>query len=281
MQNTRQIVYWTIGGMGGELPIEEALEKARKMGFDGLEPTFGDTELKPGVSEKRCKEIRQAAKSLGVKMESLATGTYWACSLSDPRASVRKKAVDFTKEYLRVARWLSVKVVLVVPGAVGIAFEPDARVVPYADVWNLSSDSLRKCLPTAKRLGVTIAIENVWNYFLTDPMAMNAFIDQFKTDRVGAYFDCGNCVINGYPQHWIDILGKRIKAVHVKAFTRENGGGTLANFGKSLKNSSIDWKAVVKALKAIKYTGPLTAEMLPPDDKVAERTATQMGEIFG
>jgi len=36
-----------------------------------------------------------------------------------------------------------------------------------------------------------------------------------------------------------------------------------------------------QALKAIRYAGPLTAEMLPPDDKVARRTATEMREIFG
>jgi len=77
MRNTRQVMYWTIGGMNGELPIEQALAKAKRMGYDGLEPTFGDTELAPGVSEKRCREIRRAAKNLGVKIESLAAGAYW------------------------------------------------------------------------------------------------------------------------------------------------------------------------------------------------------------
>ncbi|HUU58680.1 MAG TPA: sugar phosphate isomerase/epimerase family protein [Phycisphaerae bacterium] len=281
MRNTRQVNYWMLGGLDGGKPIEEAFGEARKMGYDGVELTFGHGEFGPGISEARCREIRDAARRLDLKLESLATGVYWTQSLSDPRASVRSKAVAFTREYLQAAKWLGVKQVLVVPGAVDVAFMPDARVVPYAQVWKLSAESLRKCLPTARKLGVTLAIENVWNFFLTDPMAMKSFVDRFRSPRVGVYFDVGNCVINGYPEHWIEILGRRIRAVHFKSFRRSDGGGGMSGFTADLLDGDIHWKAVVAALKKIGYGGPVTAEMLPPDPEVARRTARRMKQILG
>jgi hexulose-6-phosphate isomerase len=47
---------------------------------------------------------------------------------------------------------------------------------------------------------------------------MRKFIDSFKTPFVGSYFDIGNVLPHGHPEHWVEILGKRIFAVHLKDF---------------------------------------------------------------
>ena len=289
MKNVWQINYWTIGGFDGAKPIAKALAEAKKLGFPGVELAFGAGELAPGVTQAQCKAIRKTARDLGMKIESLSSGAYWGQSLSDPRASVRKKAVAFTKEYLQVAKWLGAKVVLVVPGAVAVPWDPSQPVVPYQTAWKLATASIRECLPTAKKVGVTIALENVWNWFLADPFAMKLFVDQFKTKRLGVYFDVANCLINGYPEHWIEILGKRIAGVHFKNFSRDDCGGTLHGFGDDLLKGDVDWKAVLKALKKIKYAGPITAEMIPfsrlpdlvlPDMKLARDTAKKMKKLM-
>ena len=96
-------------------------------------------------------------------------------------------------------------------------------------------------------------------------------------------------VITGYPQHWIEILGRRIAAVHVKNFKREDAGGLLHGFGDDLLQGDVDFEAVKAALKKIKYKGPITAEMLPfcrlpnmvlPDLDLARDTAAKMKQIF-
>jgi len=290
MKNTLQINYWTIGGFEGEKAPEQAIEEAAKMGFEGVELTFDGKEFGPGVTETRCKEIKKAAKTLGMKIETLATGAYWGCSLSDPRDNVRKGAVAYTKEYLQAAKWIGAKTVLVVPGAVAIPWDANAKVVPYADAWKLSTQSLRQCLPTAKKLGVTIALENVWNWFLADPIAMRTFVDQFDTARLAVYFDVGNCCINGYPEHWIEVLGRRIKAIHLKNFTREDCGGGLHGFGDDILEGAVDMKNIIRVLQKRKYTGPLTAEMIPfcrlpdlvlPDMDLAQDTATKLRKVMG
>ena len=285
MAVVRQINYWTIGGFEGSKPVEQAFAEAKQMGYDGVELCFGAGELAPGVDRTRCKSIRKEASRLKMKLATLCTGNYWGQSLADPRAAVRKRAILFTNEYLQVAHWLGAKVVLVIPGHTAVPWDSTQPVIPYAQAWDLATKSIRACLPTARRLGVKIGLENVWNWFLSDPIAMKTFIDQFRSTYVGAYFDIGNCLINGFAEHWIEILGKRIKAVHAKNFTRQDCGGVLHGFGEDLLNGDVNWPAVVKALKKIKYSGPVTAEMIPfcrlpnlvlPDMVLARRTAPKL-----
>jgi len=163
-------------------------------------------------------------------------------------------------------------------------------VVPYAEAWERATEALEKLAVTAQEIGVTIALENVWGWFLADPVAMRTFVDQFRCDRVGVYLDVGNCLINGYPEHWIAMLGERVKAVHFKNFSRADCGGGLHGFGDDLLKGDVDWPAVVSALEKINYSGPITAEMIPfsrlpdmvlPDMDLARDTATKMREILG
>ncbi|MCM8821116.1 MAG: sugar phosphate isomerase/epimerase, partial [Candidatus Omnitrophica bacterium] len=181
------------------------------------------------------------------------------------------------------------KTCLVVPGAVFVPWEEKMPVIPYARVWELSTSSIKELIPFAKKVGVKIGIENVWNGFLADPVAMRTFVDQFRSSYVGVYFDVANCIINGFPEHWIEILNERIVAVHIKNFKRTDCAGGLHGFGDDLLSGDVNFDAVIKALKKINYKGPLTAEMIPfsrlpnlvlPDIPLAQDTAKKMLYIF-
>jgi len=290
MKNVMQINYWTIGGFDGKKPPEQALQEAKEMGYEGVELCYDGAEFGPGASREKCASIRKAAAGMGMKIATMASGAFWGNSLSSPDVEVRAKAVAYTKEYLQAAAWVGAKAVLVIPGAVAVPWDASKPVVPYATAWKLSTDSVKKVLPMAKKVGVTIAFENVWNWFLADPVAMRTFIDQFKSPLVGSYFDVGNVAINGYPSHWIEILGKRIKAVHFKNFVRSDCGGGLHGFGDDLTAGDVNWPEVTAALQRIKYSGPVTAEMIPfsrlpdlvlPDMALARDTAGKLATILG
>lgn len=284
-----QISYATIGGMADETPVTEALRLAKDIGFDGLEPSFGSGELTSGTSAQFCATLCTEAGRLGVPLRTMATGVYWGQSLSDPRAEVRQKAIDFTRDYLRTAQALGVETILVLPGHVAVPWDPTQPVVPYAQVWELATDSLHACVPLAEEVGVNIALENVWSWFLADPIAMRTFVDQFTSERLGVYFDAGNVLINGYPEHWVDILGPRIKAVHVKNFSREDCGGVLHGFGDNLLLGDLNWPALWQALQRSGYDGPITVEMIPfsrlpdlvlPDRALAEQVNVQIRQLL-
>ena len=189
----------------------------------------------------------------------------------------------------RLHSWLGVKTILVIPGAVDVAWDPSVPVTPYQQVWDNATASLKELLPFAADHEVTLALENVWNKFLLGPVEFKTFIDQFSSPYIGCYFDVGNVVINGYPQHWIEILGPRIAAVHVKNFKRDDCGGVLHGFGDDLLQGDVDFHAVKAALAKINYAGPITAEMLPfcrlpnmvlPDMDLARDTAVKMKQVF-
>ncbi|HPA17309.1 MAG TPA: sugar phosphate isomerase/epimerase family protein [Verrucomicrobiae bacterium] len=282
------INYWVLGGFEGKKSAAEAIRDASSMGLGGVELTFGDC-LKTDITDKECAAIASEARHIGVGLRTLASGHYWGCSLSSPDRAERDKAVAFTLRYLEVAKALGAETVLVVPGAVDVAWDPSRPIVPYRAAWEHATDSLRRCLSAAEKLGVNIALENVWNKFLLGPFEFRQFIDQFGSARIGSYFDIGNAVITGYPEHWIEILGDRIKAIHVKNFKRQDCGGVLGGFGDDLLIGDVNYDAVKAQLAAIGFTGPATTEMIPfcrlpnmilPDMDLARKTAAALKQLF-
>lgn len=291
MKNVMQINYWTIGGFDNAKPIATALREAKDMGYQGLELTFGGGVFGPDTDEKTCKGYREEAEKVGMKIETAASGNYWDVQLSSPDADTRAQAVDFTRAYLRAASWIGAKTVLVIPGAVAVPWDKSKPVTPYAEACKWASQSVWKILPDAEKYGVNVGLENVWNWFLADPVAMKVFIDQFNHHRIGSYFDVANCLINGYPEHWIDLLGHRIKAVHFKNYKRNDDcGGGLHGFGEDILDGDINWPNVIQALRRVNYEGPITAELIPfsrlpdltlPDVDLARSTAPKMAKILG
>lgn len=282
----KSINYWTLGGFDGAVPVVEAARKARDMGFDGIELCYGAGELTPMAGEKELESLRDAVTATGIQISSLASGHYWSVSLSSPEKEEREQAIAFTRAYLRAAAALGVDAVLVVPGAVAVPWNDARPIVPARQVWDLAADSLASLIPDAEACGVTLALENVWNRFLTGPFEFASFIDNVRSPRVKAYFDVGNVLLFGHPEHWIEVLGERIARVHVKNFARRDGAGTLGDFTASLNVGSMDWNAVLEALRKVGYDGWLTAEMLVseegiPSDALARRTSNEMSELLG
>jgi predicted dehydrogenase/sugar phosphate isomerase/epimerase len=284
----KAINYWVLGGFGGKKTAYQAIDDAKNMGLDGIELTYGDC-LKEDITKEESKKIALYALEKGIGLKTLATGYYWGCSLSSDDETERKKAIQFTRKYIEVAHWLGVKKILVVPGAVDVAWDESRPVIPYKNVWENATKSLMRLLPKATRCGVEICIENVWNKFLLSPKEMKIFLDQFNSEYIGSYFDVGNATLNGYAEHWIEILGDKIKAVHIKNFKREDSGGVLHGFGDDLAEGDVNFNNVIQALRKIGYTGPVTAEMIPfsrlphlilPDMKLALKTSKKLREIF-
>src|SRR2546425_339297 len=90
--------------------------------------------------------------------------------------------------------------------------------VPQASRRSRCGRCRERLVPMARDVGVTIAVEEVWNKFLLSPLEFARYVDEFESPRVRAYFDVGNVVIHGYPQDWIRTLGPRIAKIHLKDF---------------------------------------------------------------
>ena len=180
-----------------------------------------------------------------------------------------------------MASWLGCDTILVVPGAVEVAFDP-GEVVEYDVAYDRALSALRELAPVAESLNVSIGVENVWNRFFLSPMEMADFIDKVGNEWVGAYFDVGNVLFSGYPEHWIKILNKRIKKVHFKDYRR--AAGDLHGFVDILAGE-VNWPAVMDQLAKIGYDNWVSAEMLPPythyPEAIVYNTSLAMDKILG
>ncbi len=288
MRYYKAINYWVLGGFDGEKSAFQAIDDAKEMGLDGIELTYGDC-LKEDITEEACKTLVTYAEKQEIGLRTLASGFYWGCSLGSDDPLEREKAISFTENYIKTASRLHVDRILVIPGAVDVAWDASRPVTSYKNVWENSTNSLKRVLAIAREYKVTICLENVWNKFLLSPMEFKYFLDQFDSDFIGIYFDVGNAVVNGYPEQWIEILKDRIKAIHIKNFSRDDCGGTLHGFGDDLLVGDVNFTNIIKALDKIHYTGPITAEMIPfsripnlslPDMSLARKTAHDLIRIL-
>jgi hexulose-6-phosphate isomerase len=111
---------------------------------------------------------------------------------------------------------------------------------------------------------------------------MRGFIDKINSPYVGAYLDVGNIIYSGYPEHWIRILGKRIKKVHFKDFRR--AVGTLEGF-VDLLAGDVNYPEVMKAFNEVGYEDYAIAEMIPNykhyTNQIIYNTSRSMDQILG
>lgn len=263
--------------------LAESFALAKDAGFDGVEVGLlaeGEVSLKS--TEKDLLAVKQSAKDNGIELYSVATGLYWDHWLTDDCPKERQVAKDVVKKHLEVAKTLGCDTILVVPGSVHAEFAAPGKVVDYEDAYNRSLEALQELKSEAERLEVNIGIENVWNQFLNSPIEMRDFIDKIDSPFVGSYFDVGNVLFNGHPEHWIKALGKRIKKVHFKDYRVAAGG--LHGF-VDLLAGDVDYPAVVKALEAIGYDGWVSAEMIPNykhyTETIIYNTSNAMDRILG
>ena len=271
--------YWIFdGGLDGTLPIKSAMEQASNMGFEGIELGIASQGvLTHNTSQAECQEIVREAEKHGLEISGVASAESWTTSPTANDEDVRKKIIDFTQKALQITHWLGSDAYLFVPGAVEVFFLPDAEVIPYDVCYQRAIEAISQLVPVAEKLGVAIAVENVWNKFLLSPVEMREFIDNFNTSQVGVYFDVGNVLLTGYPDQWIRILGSRIKRVHIKDFKRSVGN---ADGFVDLLEGDVDFEAVKQALLEINYDGYVTAEMIPFTPGRPEKTAAAMKKIF-
>lgn len=230
-----------------ELSLLEQFEMLKTAGFDGVEP--------PGGLDRD--EVVRARDETGLEVPSVVVSTHWARPLSHPDPAVREEGLAGLRTALQDAAAFGAQTVLLVPGVVN-------EGMPYDDTYRRSQREIRKVLPMAEDLGVTIAIENVWNHFLLSPLEAARYIDEFESPHVGWYFDVGNILNYGWPEQWIRILGERIKMVHIKEYSRQKRDreGPWAGFKVNFLEGDNDWPAIMQAFREVGYGGYLIAE--PP-----------------
>ncbi|MCA9041438.1 MAG: sugar phosphate isomerase/epimerase [Planctomycetaceae bacterium] len=239
----------------------------KSLGFDGIElaaPNSYSTD-----------EVLAARDESGLPIHGVVNSTHWQKTLSHPDPAVRKEGTESVIQSVKDSHAYGGTSVLVVVAKVD-------KDVSYQVAYERSQACLKEILKPAEDLGINILVENVWNNFLLSPMEEANYIDELDSPMAGAYFDVGNVVRFGWPEHWIRTLGNRIKKLDIKEYSRklQFEQGTGKGFNVELGDGDCDWPAVMQALRDIKYTGWGTAEVRGGDRERLKEIAERMDRCF-
>ncbi len=247
--------------IASNLSVEQFFKAARDNGYEVVELSL--RQQGPLTGQTTAAEIDTIAalsRALGVPVASLTIGHCTGNLLA--QGADQDTSIAQTIAGLEVAARLGAPVALHTLGR----FSSDLY---YDDAYRNAVAGLRKLAPVAAKLKVAIAFEFVWNGFLFSPMEAARFLDEVGSDYVGFYFDPGNMAVFQFPHHWVRILGRRIKRVHLKDWKGNalNGGWT------PLLQGGVDFKKVMTELRTAGYDGPLISEVPESLAPLAETAA--------
>ena len=251
-----------------DLSLTDKFKLVKDLGFDGVELN--------SPLDMKISDVLSAKEKSGIELPSVVNKDYWSKPLSDPDPQVRQECIDSVAKSLEEVKELGGDTVLVVPGVVN-------EKVSYEQAYYNSQNSIRELIPYAEKTGMQIALENVWNNFILSPIEAKRFVDEINHPLVGWYFDIGNILRYGWPEHWIKTLNTRIMKLHIKEFSRElmNTKGLWEGFKVDLLEGDNNWPVVMKAVSEINYSGGwLTAEVNGGDRNHLKKISLQMDKII-
>ncbi|MDP1563620.1 MAG: sugar phosphate isomerase/epimerase family protein [Pirellulaceae bacterium] len=254
-----------IGMVGVEGTLIDKFNACKEAGFDGIEMDS------PGMDVKA---TLNAIQETGLPVDGTVCSSHWNDRHTDSNPATRQKALDDLKHALDATKAVGGHTVLLVVG--------HGKDGPENEIWPRSIENIAKALPLASKLGVAIAIENVWNHFLYDhkgPHTQTAdkfvkYVDELNSPWVGMQFDIGNHWKYGSMGDWIRQLGKRIIKLDVKGFSRANDQFTKITEG------DLDWADVRKALVEINYHGWAAAEVNGGGLDQLKEISAEMDTVF-
>jgi L-ribulose-5-phosphate 3-epimerase len=247
------------------MSLEQCLRLAKDAGFDGIELNYDlESDLSPKAGTAEFQAIRRTAEKIGIEISGLCSFLFWPYPLTSHDEAKRSRGMELAGRMAQAAHDLGTENLLVVPGAVHIPWRDDHEPVRNDVCDRRAREAVGTLVKSAEQLKIYLNIENIFfNGYLLSPMEMNTFVDSFGSPHVRVHFDTGNIMLFQHPEHWIPILGDRIRNTHFKEFSKDGTDHSLASF-RPLLDGTTNWPAVMDALDGIGYRGYCTFEYFHP-----------------
>ncbi len=265
----------------GQWSLKDCLQISKDAGFDAVELNFDLTgEFSAESSDVRIKEIGELARKVGIGISGVCSFLFWPYPLTANDPEKRKKAMALGARMIEAAALLGTENLLVVPGAVYASWVEGFEPVPNDVCDRRAREAIRAMIPLAEKAGVYLNLENIFSSgFLFSPQEMNEFVDSFRSSRVRVHFDTGNIMQYQFPEHWVPILGKRIKNIHFKEWDKRTHEFNLHTF-RPLLDGTTNWPAVLVELDKIGYRDYLTFEYFHPFQHYPEALIYQTSDAL-
>ncbi|MBN9660075.1 MAG: sugar phosphate isomerase/epimerase [Acidobacteria bacterium] len=233
-------------------PIEDVIEDAARLGFDGVEILHRQmTDESPAYVNG----LKKRAFTLGLSMPLLSIHQDFVSPAADERA----KMIDHTVRCLELAARLGIPCVRLNSGRWKTipdfnelmkvkGDEPPLPGYKLDDAIGWCVSSIEKCLPTCEKLGVMLALENHWGLTTSIDNLLNIH-QKVNSPWLGINMDTGN--YPGDPYAGIERLAPKATIVQAKTYY---GGGEWYTL-------DLDYKRIAGILRKANYNGWVSLEM--------------------
>jgi sugar phosphate isomerase/epimerase len=217
------------------------------------------------LSKQRVATLNQIAKKCSLQFT--VHSPFADINIASPSKPMRKAAIKRLTQSIQYAADLNAKLWVLHPGAKsGISM-----FYPGQD-WKQNVESIQTLTETAKKNGVTIAVENLPEKYGFLMKSASDF-QRFYTDsglETGIVLDFGHANLEGQIEGFLTKLPSKIVHIHVS----DNHGETDQHLG--LGYGKIDYKKIAAELKQTGFAGTIVIESV---DHVQE-TLQKLKELF-
>lgn len=251
--------------------IDEVIQLASSLGFDGIELMGREPHLAPDLPEQEVLRIKKLADEVKLPIVALATYTGYYSQSSDEQA---EQEIEKLKKYLRMAEILDCDLIRHAPGG-----PSPYKAQKYH--WQKAVYWMSKAADLAREHSKNLVMEIHHGSLIETASSAKKFLNLVNRENLGVIYDPGNMYISrtDYGDRAVKKLNKRIFHVHIKDEKRvkkENLPDLFRNVTKRgtdliqhrlLGEGNVRFQPVLKALKEIGYTGYLSVESLVSNNK--------------
>ena len=238
--------------------LEANVARLAELGYDGVELAVREP------AQLDVANVKRIIEKYHLQVPAIGTGQAFVeehLSFTDPDESVREQAMARVKSHIDLAREFGALVIIgLIRGQVQKNISRE-----QANAWLV--DALKKLAQTAQEHGVRLAIEPINRYetnLINGVVDALALIQEIGADNVGVLYDTFHANIEEpHIETGLLVCRTRLFHIHLADSNRWFPGAGHTDFGR-----------VVATLRAMKYTGWVSAEILAKPDVLtaAERT---------
>ena len=234
-----------------DLGLREALDLARRLGYDGIEPRT-DAKHAHGVeidaASARRAEARRLVTGSGIRLACIATSLKFADAV-DPKAA--RERTEETLRYVDLARDLGCPRLRVFGGQIpdGVSREAATEAV---------AGSLTKIAGRSAGSGVTLCVETHDDW--CNPAHLARVMELVDSPSVAVNWDIMHPVLTGgvsMEEAW-RLVGRWTRHVHAHDGDKVDGNIVLKPIGKG----RVDHAAALRLLAAANYEGFVSGEWI-------------------
>jgi len=249
--------FWQFNGPKENAPIEDCIEKAAEMGFDGIEFLLVQMQSE---ENSYLQKLKRQAFHAGLDLMGFSTHQGFVY----PEKEKRQAEVEKTIHQIELAYQLGIPTMRLNTGRWGTiasfddlmankGIEPVLEGYTEEDGFKWVIDAIEQCIPTAEKCGVTIGLENHWGLGRTAEGVLR-IVNAIDSPWLRVTADTGNFLERQYEQ--LEMLAPMTSLIQAKTYF---GGGKWYTL-------DIDYHRVAEIFRKVNYRGYISIEFEGNED---------------